>query len=254
MIGRLMRVRSLSAVIPAYNEEADIEKCVTTLERVLARVAAPFEIIVVNDGSVDRTGEILEDLRRDRPHLVVVHHASNQGLGRTLRSGFERCRHDVTFYSDADLPFDFEELGRALRIMDEKNADMVTGFRHDRTHEGTRRIVYSFAYNWLIRAVFGVRFKDVNFSFKVIRSDLLRNMTLQSDGSFIDAEMMIKADRQGLFVCQIGVDYFKREHGTSNLSSVRTIAKILRELIEQYPALIRTERVDAADRQLTQRM
>lgn len=233
---------SLSVVIPAYNEESCIEACVTALETVLNDISDDFEIIVVNDGSADRTAAILESLQPSRPHLVLVHHARNHGLGQTLRSGFSRCRKEVTFYSDADLPFDFFELRRALRVMALKNADLVVGFRHDRTDEGFRRIFYSLAYNWLIRIVFGLRIRDVNFSFKLIRTAALRDMHLRSEGSFIDAEMLIKADRMGLFICQIGVDYFKRRFGHSNLSSLTTIGKIVQEMVREYPTLVRIER------------
>jgi glycosyltransferase involved in cell wall biosynthesis len=228
---------SLSVVIPAYNEEGYIEQCITTLETVLREITADFEVIVVNDGSQDRTAAILEELGRSRPHLVAIHHDRNRGLGAGLRSGFSRARKRLTFYSDADLPFDFAELVRALRVMEFKHADVVTAFRHDRTDEGLKRIVYSFAYNWLIRALFGVRMRDVNFSFKLIRTDRLHAMDLRSEGSFIDAEMMISADRLGLFICQIGVDYFKRKHGNSQLSSVSTIVKILQEMVCSYPRL-----------------
>jgi len=231
--------RSISVVIPAYNEELCIEACVTTLESVLSDVSSTFEIVVVNDGSGDRTAEILESLKQSRPYLVVVHHDRNCGLGQTLRSGFDRCRNEVTFYSDADLPFDFAELHRALRVMDFKQADLVVGFRHDRTDEGFRRILYSLTYNWLIRLLFGLRIRDVNFSFKLVRTAALREMNLRSEGSFIDAEMLIKADRLGLFICQIGVDYFKRRYGSSNLSSLATIRKILREMAREYPTLVR---------------
>jgi hypothetical protein len=164
------------------------------------------------------------------------------GLGRTLRTGFARCRKEITFYSDADLPFDFAELARALRVMEFKDAAVVAGFRHDRTHEGLRRIVYSFVYNWLIRLLFRLRIKDVNFSFKVIRTAALKQMDLRSDGSFIDAEMMILADRHGLFIAQIGLDYFKRQGGNSKLSSLSTIVTILREMVRESPRLIRTRR------------
>src|SRR5258708_6002669 len=133
---------SLSVVIPAYNEESGIESCVTSLETVLKDISTAFEIIVVDDGSTDRTAAILESLKLSRPYLVVVHHERNHGLGQTLRSGFDQCRNDITFYSDADLPFDFFELGRAMRVMTLKNADLVVGFRHDRTDEGIRRILY----------------------------------------------------------------------------------------------------------------
>ena len=233
---------SLSVVIPAYNEESYIETCVDSLEAVLNATVSDFEVIVVNDGSQDKTAEILGRLQRSRPYLIAVHHEHNQGLGRALRSGFERCRKYVMLYSDADLPFDFAEIARALHVMEIKNADVVAGFRHDRTNEGLRRIVYSFAYNWLIRVLFGLRIRDVNFSFKLVRTAALRDMQLTSDGSFIDAEMMIKADRMGLFICQIGVDYFKRRYGNSNLSSVGTILKILWELKREYPAIVRIKR------------
>lgn len=230
---------SLSVVIPAYNEEGYIEKCITTLETVLRGVTDDFEVIVVDDGSRDRTAAILEELGRARPYLVVVRHDRNRGLGAGLRSGFARARKHMTFYSDADLPFDFAELVRAIRVMEFKNADVVAGFRHDRTDEGLKRIVYSFVYNWLIRVLFGVKMRDVNFSFKLFRTDRLRAMDLRSEGSFIDAEMMVHADRQELFICQIGVDYFKRRYGNSSLSSVGTIVKIVQEMTREYGRLRR---------------
>jgi glycosyltransferase involved in cell wall biosynthesis len=229
--------RSLSVVIPAYNEEASIEQCITTLETVLQGITSDFEIIVVDDGSQDRTAKVLADLTRSRPHLITIHHDRNRGLGAGLRSGFARCGKDVTFYSDADLPFDFAELVRALRVMQLKSADVVTGFRHDRTSEGLKRIVYSFTYNWLIRLLFGLKIRDVNFSFKLIRTDRLHAMDLRSEGSFIDAEMMVYADRLGLFICQMGVDYFKRRHGDSHLSSVATIRTIVQEMARDYSRL-----------------
>jgi glycosyltransferase involved in cell wall biosynthesis len=235
--------QSLSVVIPAYNEEAGIEQCITQLETVLRTVTDDFDVIVVDDGSTDRTASILDELGRARPHLVTVHHPVNRGLGAGLRSGFARASKQLTFYSDADLPFDFAELTRALRVVDFKHADVVTGFRHDRTSEGLRRILYSFAYNWLIRVVFGIRIKDVNFSFKLLRTECLHAMDLRSEGSFIDAEMMVQADRMGLFICQVGVDYFKRQSGESHLSSPSTIVTILREMIVDFGRLRRVPRL-----------
>jgi glycosyltransferase involved in cell wall biosynthesis len=226
-------------VIPAYNEEGYVERTVNSLEECLAEVVDDFEVIVVDDGSTDRTGAILEELRTSRPHLRVIHHDRNRGLGAALRSGFAACRKDVTFYSDADLPFDFLELVRALRVLELKDADLIAGFRHDRTNEGLRRTVYTFVYNWLIRAVFGVLVRDVNFSFKLIRTKMLHELELESTSSFVDAEMVIKTDRLGGFVLQMGVDYYKRKYGNSSLSSVGTILEILRDLIVQFPRLRR---------------
>lgn len=228
---------SISVVIPAYNEAECIEKCVVNLERSLKELELDFEIIVVNDASTDRTDQILEGLKASRPYLSVLHQQQNRGLGSALRKGFAQCQKEVSFYSDADLPFDFHELKKALRIMQLKDAHVIAGFRHDRTSEGWIRILYSLAYNVLVRLVYGLVIRDVNFSFKLIRTAVLQKMNLQSEGSFIDAEMMIKADRMRLFVCQIGIDYFKRRFGHSTLSDPKTIMKILKEMVVQYPGI-----------------
>ncbi len=230
---------SISVVLPAFNEEESLEKCVVALERELARLAGDFEIIVVDDGSTDGTADVLARLASARPYLVILRHERNRGLGQTLRTGFARCGKELVFYSDADLPFDFHELEKALRVREFKDADVVTGFRHDRTSEGFLRILYSFVYNLLVRVAFGLRVKDVNCSFKLLRNDVLRRLDLRSDGSFIDAEMMVRADRMGFAICQIGVDYFNRRHGRSHLTNLPTILKILREMARQYPALRR---------------
>ncbi|MEE8300907.1 MAG: glycosyltransferase family 2 protein [Candidatus Tectomicrobia bacterium] len=235
---------SISAVIPAYNEEVYIEKCVLSLEVAVKQIADDFEIIVVDDGSRDRTADILEGLKRSRPYLVLLHHEQNRGLGQALRTGFAKCGKEITFYCDADLPFDYLELATALQEMEAKNATLVTGFRHDRSSEGSLRIVYSVAYNWLVWLLFGLRTKDVNFAFKLIRTEALRKMNLQSDGSFIDAEIMIKADRLGYPICQIGIDYFKRQYGKSTLSSAGTILKIIKEMFSQYPVLSKIKAPD----------
>lgn len=240
-----MKTRSISIVIPAYNEEACIEKSVSYAESVMAGVTPDFEIVVVDDASRDRTKQILEQMQKSRPYLKVASHSVNRGLGGTLRTGFALCEKDITFYSDADLPFDFEELKKALRVMEIKDAGCVTGFRHDRTSEGFIRIVYSLCYNLLIRLLFGIEIRDVNFSFKLFKTKDLKRMQLKSEGSFIDAEMMVKADRMNLFLCQIGIDYFKRNTGQSSLSSPKTILYIFREMFALYPGLRRFTPQDA---------
>lgn len=225
---------SISVVIPAFNEEAYVEKCVVCLENELKSVCDDFEIIIVNDGSHDKTLPILEELKKSRPYVVIATHEKNRGLGGALKTGFALAQKEITFYSDCDLPFDFHELARALRIMKFKDADLITGFRHDRTSEGFIRIIYSIFYNLLIRLLFGVAVRDINFSFKLIKTEAQHEMNLQSEGSFIDAELIIKAHRMNLFICQIGIDYFKRKYGSSTLSSPLTIFKIIKEIFQQY--------------------
>ncbi len=161
-------------------------------------------------------------------------HERNLKLGGALKTGFREAKKDIVVYSDVDLPFDLAEVRRAIHLMDYLEADLICGYRLDRTSEGPKRILYSYAYNFLIRGLFGVHVKDINFSFKVIRRDVLRTLTLRSEGSFIDAELVCKAIRKGYRAFQIGVDYFPRTRGTSTLASPQVIAKILKELVQLY--------------------
>lgn len=225
---------SLSLFLPAWNEEDYVERTVTRAKAVLERLADDWEIIVVNDASSDRTREIAEGMGKRDARIRCVSHEVNQKLGGAMKTGFTSSTKDVVIYSDMDLPFDLNELERALHLMEYLEADMICAFRHDRTSEGPKRIVYSFVYNLLIRQLFGVHIKDINFSFKVVHRRVLEAIELKSQGSFIDAELVVKAIRNGFKVFQMGVDYFPRTRGISTLASPAVIAKIIRELGSLY--------------------
>jgi hypothetical protein len=119
---------------------------------------------------------------------------------------------------------------RAIRLLRSYEADIVSAYRLDRTGEGPRRAVYSWVYNGLLRGAFGLRLRDVNFAFKLLRRHVLEYVELTSEGSFIDAELLLRAQRLGFHVIQFGVDYFPRTRGVSTLSSPSVIAKIVREM------------------------
>lgn len=226
---------SLSLFFPAWNEEDYVERAVTRALAVLPRLTDDFEILIVNDASTDRTKEIAEGLSARHPQVRVITHPVNQKLGGAMRTGFASSTKDVVIYSDVDLPFDLAELERALHLMEYLEADVVCAFRFDRTSEGFKRIVYSFAYNLLIRNLFDISIKDVNFSFKVVHRRVLEAVELKSQGSFIDAELVVKAIHKGFRVFQMGVDYFPRTRGESTLASPAVIRKMLRELWTLYP-------------------
>src|SRR5262249_25522432 len=144
----------------------------------------------------------------------------------SIKTGLSASTKDVVVYSDADLPFDLDEIERALHLMEYLEADMICAFRFDRTSEGVKRIVYSYVYNTLIRNLFDVQMKDINFSFKVIHRRVLEAIELKAEGSFIDAELVVKAIRRGFRVFQMGVDYFPRTRGVSTLASPQVILKM----------------------------
>jgi glycosyltransferase involved in cell wall biosynthesis len=228
---------SISVVFPMYNEEAYIRRAVAAARAGLAEVTSDHEIIVVDDASTDRTGEIADALAREDPRVKVVHNERNRRLGATLRAGYAIATKDLVLYSDADLPFDFHEVARAVRLLDYQQADVLAAYRFDRTSEGLLRTVYTLGYSGLIRTLFGLRLRDVNFSFKLFRRSLLERIVLKSEGSFIDAEFLVRARRAGAAIIQIGVDYFPRTRGTSSLSSPSVIVKILQEMAELWREL-----------------
>ena len=233
---------SVSLVIPMYNEELNIEHAVAASIESLEKYAREYEIIIVDDASTDASARIAARLSAENPRIVLLRHERNRKLGATLRTGFAAAAKELVFYMDADIPFDPDVLGRAVRCMDLTGADMIAAYRHDRTMEGFKRGVYTLVYNWLIGALFGWPHRDINFSFKLMRRRVLDAVELKSEGSLIDAELVVKAKNRGFVIQQIGIDYFPRTRGVSNLGSFGVVLKILRELVVLYPEMRRRQR------------
>jgi glycosyltransferase involved in cell wall biosynthesis len=232
-----MPAPSVSVVYPMFNEEAYIERAVAAARDVLARAGIEFEIIVVDDASTDATAAIADRLAAEDSRVRVVHNPVNLKLGGALRAGYAAAGKDLVFYTDADLPIDLEEVPRAVRLLEYQQADVVAAYRHDRTSEGWLRTVYTFTYNQLIRVLFGLRVRDVNFAFKLFRRSVLARFPLKSSGSFIDAEFLLRARRHGCPIIQIGLDYFPRTRGLSTLASFGVIATMLKEMADNWKDL-----------------
>lgn len=222
----------ISLVLPAYNEEENIEEAVRRAIPPLEAISARWEIVLVNDASVDRTPELADGLARRWPGQVrVIHHRENRGLGGALRSGFYAAHGEFLAYCDSDLPFEMTSLHQAYEVLQEEQADLVCGYRFDRGTEGWHRLLYSFIYNHLVRLVFGLRVRDVNFSLKLFRRTILEVGGLHSTGSFIDVELLAQAHRNGYRIAQLGVVYTPRTRGISTLSRPSVILGILREMM-----------------------
>ena len=228
--------RKLSVFFPMWNEEAYIERALDAAATECRRLVdhgeiLDYELIVVDDASTDHTGKIADEMAAADAHVRVVHHPVNRKLGGSMKTGFASATGDLVLYSDADLPFDMTEVSRAVHLLRYYEADIVSAFRFDRTGEGSIRTVYTFFYNFLIRRLFGVRMRDINFAFKLCRTSIFEHITLHSEGSFIDAELIIRAKKLGYQVIQFGVDYFPRTRGESTLASGSVIRKIVREML-----------------------
>jgi glycosyltransferase involved in cell wall biosynthesis len=235
MTDRAPHFQLLTIFFPMWNEEDYIGRALGAAREacdtlVAEREIGDYELLVVDDASTDRTPQLAQAEAARDPRVRVVRHPVNRKLGGSLKTGFSEARGDLILYSDADLPFDMDELIKACRVMRHYEADIVSTFRLDRTGEGYVRTVYSFFYNTLVRVLFGVRIRDINFAFKLCRRRIFDHVKLASEGSFIDAELTIRAMKHGYRVVQFGVDYYPRTRGVSTLSSPTVIGKILREM------------------------
>ncbi|HSP33925.1 MAG TPA: glycosyltransferase family 2 protein [Thermoanaerobaculia bacterium] len=229
-----MEKPTISLVIPMFNEEANIEHAIAYAVAALAQHARDYEIIIVDDASNDQSPELVRRAIHGNPKIRLIRHDFNLKLGASLRTGFAAAQNELILYMDADLPFDPDVLGRAIRAMHVTRADVISGYRFDRTTEGFKRTVFTIVYNWMIRLLFHIYIRDINFSFKLMRREVLQAIDLKSEGSLIDAELIVKARNHGFFIQQIGLDYFPRVLGTSHLASWDVIFKIFRELVTLF--------------------
>ncbi|MFM2078359.1 MAG: hypothetical protein RJA49_2249 [Actinomycetota bacterium] len=229
--------QKLSIFFPMWNEEAYIHRAVGYAKEECEILIGQgdildYELIIVDDASTDRTPQLADELAAADPRVKVVHHPVNRKLGGSIKTGFAAATGDLVLYTDADLPFDMAEVRQAVRLLRYYEADIVSAYRHDRTGEGSSRAIYTFFYNVLIRSLFGVRLRDINFAFKLCRTEVFEHIQLKSEGSFIDAELIISAKKYGYEVIQFGVDYFPRTRGESTLASLGVIKKIVTEMFE----------------------
>jgi len=220
---------ALSIVLPAYNEEGNIERVVRDAASAAAELAPPYEIVVVDDGSRDRTADILTALAAEMDgRLRVVRHPRNEGYGAALRDGFRATRGELVFYTDSDNQFDLRELAGVLPLM--KDVDAVLGFRVGRQDPWMRKAV-SGGFNMLSSAALGMSVHDLNCSFKLFRGDLIRALPIESNDFFVDTEIVARLHRAGWRYVQRGVRHYPRTAGRSTVRASdvpRTLVSLAR--------------------------
>jgi glycosyltransferase involved in cell wall biosynthesis len=210
-----------------YNEKDNIETAVTEALRVGHAITPDLEIVIVDDASTDGCGGIADRLADEHPEVKVCHHSKNRKLGGALKTGFTAATKEWILYMDSDLPIRMDDALDAVPLTE--NADIVIGWRRSRA-ESKKREIFSKVYNWLIRTVFGLRVIDVNFAFKLFKRSYMDDILLTSEGSFIDAELLLEMQRMGARIAEIGLNYYPRVAGVSTLASYSVIFKVLAEM------------------------
>jgi glycosyltransferase involved in cell wall biosynthesis len=229
----------ISAVMPAYNEEANLEESVGRMAKALETNARGFEIIVVDDGSQDGTAAVLERLKGAHPNLRVIRHPVNRGYGAALRSGFAAARLGWVFLMDADNQFDPAEVEMLLaRAAD---ADIVAGYRKHRSDPLLRRL-NAWAFFTLVRLLFGRLVHDVNCAFRLTRRDLLARMALHSEGALINTEILVLARQMHARVVEVPVHHYPRRAGKQTGANIAVVIRAFRELLAFRAEMRKVER------------
>ena len=206
---------SISTFFPALNEEGSIAKLTEDLLKILNLNFEYHEVIIINDGSTDQTRRIADELlSKHNGHVRVIHHEQSRGYGYALRAGFEAARYDLIFFTDGDYQFDVNDLSKALSLIGEN--DIVVGYRKNR-QDPKYRLFLSKGYNFLIRLLFGLKLKDIDCSFKLFKKQAFRKISVESEGYFIDTEIMVKAKKSGLKIKEFGVRHLPRTSGESKV-------------------------------------
>ena len=219
---------SLSIVLPAYNEKTNVESAVEEVSAVAQQLGTEYEIILVNDGSTDDTGEIARQMAQRIANLRVVSHYPNRGYGGSLEAGFAAAGKDLIAFVPADKQFVFSEIDCFLEKIAE--ADIVCGYRANRQDTFIRKL-NAFGWNTLVRLLFGYLCRDIDCGFKLFRREVLDQVTIVSDGAMIDTELLAGARARGFRIAEVPVTHLPRVAGEATGANFKVIAKAFRDLV-----------------------
>jgi glycosyltransferase involved in cell wall biosynthesis len=224
------RLARLSYFFPAHNEEANLEGLVDEALQTLPSLADTFEIVIVDDGSRDRTAQIADDLTAAHPGIVrAVHHPTNRGYGAALRSGFGAARFDHVAFTDGDRQFRVADLdGLIARLAAADRPDVVVGYRIKRA-DPLVRTLYARAYRIANRIFFGLRVRDVDCACKLFRREALEGIAVESGGAFFSAELLIKLQVAGRPVAEVGVPHHPRTAGSPTGAKPSVVFRAVRD-------------------------
>ena len=220
---------SISVFFPCYNEQENVGRTVEKALEVMQKLNADFEVIIVDDGSSDGTGQIADEIAGRDGRVKVVHHEGNLGYGAGLQSGFKAATKELVFYTDGDGQFDINEMPPLLVLMEQY--DIVSCYRLNRQDSLIRKI-NGWCWTKLICLMFGLKIRDIDCAFKLYKREIFDKIELSSTGALIDAEILARAARKGYRITQKGVHHYPRTAGEQSGANLRVVLRAFKELIK----------------------
>jgi glycosyltransferase involved in cell wall biosynthesis len=225
-----VRPVGLSIFFPAYNDSGTIASLVIAARKTAERLTSDFEILVINDGSADATPLIADELAKTYPEVRVIHHPVNRGYGGALRSGFAHARKELVFYTDGDAQYDPSELAVFWPHMT-PDVDLINGYKISRS-DPLHRIVIGRIYHYTVKILFGLRVRDVDCDFRLMRRAIFDRVSLERNSGVICLEMMKKVQDAGFRIAEVPVHHYHRAFGKSQFFNFgrlfRTIVDVAR--------------------------
>ena len=218
----------LSIFFPAYNDAGTIASLAIVAHMTARELTDDYEVIVVDDGSPDHTGDLLDEMAQVYPWLRVVHHGRNRGYGGALRSGFQAACKELVFYTDGDAQYDPREM-RLLYEAFSPRVDFVNGYKISR-HDPLHRVVIGKLYHWLVKLAFRLRLRDVDCDFRLMRRCVFEKVTLTRSSGVICVELMKKVQDHGFRIAEVPVHHFHRSYGKSQFFNFRRVGRTLVDL------------------------
>ncbi len=224
-------VKSLSVFFPCYNEQDNVERVVNRSIEILEPLDIDYELIIVNDGSKDRTSQIAHKLAEANSKIKVVDHPTNLGYGAALQSGFRAATKEFVFYTDGDGQFDIAELPPLFDLMND--CDIVSCCRINRQDNFIRKL-NAFCWTTLVCMLFKMKLKDIDCAFKLYRRNIFDNMQMKSTGALIDTEILARAVKKGCRIVQRPVHHYPRTAGRQTGAKISVILRAFKELFGLY--------------------
>lgn len=223
------RLPSLSIFFPCYNEEANVERTTRNALAAAEEYADAYEVIIVDDGSKDRTGEIADRLAAENSHVRAVHNRPNLGYGGAVARGLRESRMDWIFFTDGDGQFDMNEIDKLIALLDQ--CDFAVGYRAKRADSGLRKL-NAWAWGVLVRMLFGLKVRDIDCAFKLLPKSLIDSIELRSTGALISTELLARAKYRGLRIAETPVGHYPRTAGSQTGANMKVILRAFKELFQ----------------------
>jgi glycosyltransferase involved in cell wall biosynthesis len=226
----------LSIFFPAYNDSGTIASLVIAARATAQKLTQNFEVIVVNDGSADHTAEIVDELARTYPEVRVIHHPKNRGYGGALRSGFGGSTKEFIFYTDGDAQYDPAELELLWpRMVD--GVDVVNGYKISRS-DPMHRIIIGRVYHHTVKLLFGLKVRDVDCDFRLLRRSVFDRISLEHNSGVICLELMKKLTDAGCVIAEVPVHHYHRAFGKSQFFNFPRLWHTAQDVLKLWVKLV----------------